>query len=118
MITNMNHGGRIAMLGLPSQPILVDWAKVVTHMITVKGIYGREMFETWYAMSAMLQSGAELKRAVTAVVTDRYAAAGLGRRVRPGAFGQWWQGGPRLVDGVRSRDGEEELTCTAQCGIG
>jgi threonine 3-dehydrogenase len=74
MITNMNHGGRIAMLGLPSQPIIVDWGKVVTHMITVKGIYGREMFETWYAMSAMLQSGAELKRAVTAVVTDRYAA--------------------------------------------
>ncbi len=74
MISNMNHGGRIAMLGLPSQPIIVDWAKVVTHMITVKGIYGREMFETWYAMSAMLQSGAELKRAVTAVVTDRYAA--------------------------------------------
>jgi threonine 3-dehydrogenase len=75
MILNMNHGGRIAMLGLPSQPISVDWAKVVTHMITVKGIYGREMFETWYAMSAMLQSGAELKRAVTAVVTDRYPAA-------------------------------------------
>jgi len=75
MIANLNHGGRIAMLGLPSQPIQIDWAKVVTHMITVKGIYGREMFETWYEMSAMLQSGAELKRAVTTVVTDRYAAA-------------------------------------------
>ena len=75
MIANMNHGGQIAMLGLPSEPISVDWAKVVTHMLTVKGIYGREMFETWYAMSAMLQSGAELQRAVTAVVTDRYDAA-------------------------------------------
>ena len=57
MIDNLNHGGRIAMLGLPSQPIEIDWGNVVTHMITIKGIYGREMFETWYAMSAMLRSG-------------------------------------------------------------
>ncbi len=56
MIDNMNHGGRIAMLGLPSQSIDIDWGKVVTHMLTLKGIYGREMFETWYAMSAMLSS--------------------------------------------------------------
>jgi threonine 3-dehydrogenase len=75
MIANMNHGGRIAMLGLPSQPISVDWAKVVTHMLTVQGIYGRQMFETWHAMSAMLQSGTQLRRAVTAVVTDRFPAA-------------------------------------------
>jgi threonine 3-dehydrogenase len=71
MIGNMNHGGRIAMLGLPSQPITVDWAKVVTHMITIKGIYGREMFETWYAMSAMLHSGLD----ISAVITDRFPAA-------------------------------------------
>jgi threonine 3-dehydrogenase len=71
MIANMNHGGRIAMLGLPSEPITVDWAKVVTHMLTVKGIYGREMFETWYAMSAMLQSGLD----ISAVITDRFPAA-------------------------------------------
>jgi threonine 3-dehydrogenase len=75
MISNMNHGGRIAMLGLPSQPITVDWAKVVTHMLTIKGIYGREMFETWYAMSAMLQSGDELRHAISEVITDRYPAA-------------------------------------------
>jgi len=74
MIENMNHGGRIAMLGLPSQPISVDWAKVVSHMLTVKGIYGREMYETWYAMSAMLASSAELREAVSAVITDRFAA--------------------------------------------
>ena len=43
MIDNMNHGGRIAMLGLPSQYIDIDWGKVVTHMLTLKGIYGREM---------------------------------------------------------------------------
>ncbi|MFL6163055.1 MAG: L-threonine 3-dehydrogenase [Jatrophihabitantaceae bacterium] len=74
MIANMNHGGRIAMLGLPSQPITVDWAKVVSHMLTIKGIYGREMYETWYAMSAMLASSPPLREAVSAVITDRFAA--------------------------------------------
>ena len=74
MIENMNHGGRIAMLGLPSQPIGVDWARVVSHMITIKGIYGREMFETWYAMSAMLASSQWLREAISAVITDRFAA--------------------------------------------
>lgn len=70
MIDNMNHGGRIAMLGLPSSDITIDWGKVVTHMLTLKGIYGREMFETWYAMSAMLQSNPALRDAVSSVVTD------------------------------------------------
>jgi threonine 3-dehydrogenase len=74
MIANMNHGGRIAMLGLPSAPITVDWAKVVSHMLTIKGIYGREMYETWYAMSAMLATSVELRSAVSAVITDRFAA--------------------------------------------
>jgi threonine 3-dehydrogenase len=74
MISNMNHGGRIAMLGLPSQQITVDWAKVVTHMLTIRGIYGREMFETWYAMSAMLQSSGLLRDRISSVVTDRFAA--------------------------------------------
>ncbi len=68
MLSNMNHGGRIAMLGLPTAPIAVDWARVVTHMLTIKGIYGREMYETWYEMSAMLASGLD----VSAVITDRY----------------------------------------------
>ncbi|MGI8679733.1 MAG: L-threonine 3-dehydrogenase [Jatrophihabitans sp.] len=70
VITNLNHGGRIAMLGLPSAPIEIDWARVVTHMLTIKGIYGREMFETWYAMSAMLRSGLD----IADVVTHRFAA--------------------------------------------
>lgn len=70
MIDNMNHGGRIAMLGLPSQDITIDWAKVVTHMLTLKGIYGREMYETWYAMSAMLSSNPVLHAGISAVVTD------------------------------------------------
>lgn len=70
MIENMNHGGRIALLGLPSAPADLDWGRVVTHMLTLKGIYGREMFETWYAMSAMLSSNPVLRANVAAVVTD------------------------------------------------
>ncbi|WP_341953811.1 L-threonine 3-dehydrogenase [Salinibacterium sp. TMP30] len=70
MISNMNQGGRIAMLGLPAEPISIDWATVVTHMITIKGIYGREMFETWYAMNAMVHTGLD----VSGVVTDRFPA--------------------------------------------
>jgi threonine 3-dehydrogenase len=68
MIANLTHGGRIAMLGLPSREIAIDWSKVVTHMLTIKGIYGREMFETWYAMSVLLQGGLDL----TPVITGRY----------------------------------------------
>ncbi|WP_159615849.1 L-threonine 3-dehydrogenase [Arthrobacter zhaoguopingii] len=75
MIDNMTHGGRIAMLGLPSAPITIDWAKVVTHMLTIKGIYGREMFETWHAMSAMLQSNPVLREAVADIVTDTLPAS-------------------------------------------
>ena len=68
MIANMTHGGRIAMLGLPAQEFPVDWARVVTSMITIKGIYGREMFETWYAMSVLLEAGLDL----APVITGRY----------------------------------------------
>jgi threonine 3-dehydrogenase len=71
IVANLNHGGRVAMLGLPSAPIEVDWGRVVTHMITLKGIYGREMFETWYAMSALLRSGLQLG----SVITHRFPAA-------------------------------------------
>jgi len=70
MIDNMNHGGRIAMLGLPSSGFEIDWGKLVTHMLTVKGIYGREMFETWNAMGAMLQSSAQLRERISHVIAD------------------------------------------------
>ncbi|GAU70166.1 L-threonine dehydrogenase [Streptomyces sp. NBRC 110611] len=69
MIANMTHGGRIAVLGLPSQDFPVDWSRIVTSMITIKGIYGREMFETWYAMSVLLEGGLDL----SAVITGRYS---------------------------------------------
>ncbi|GAB3248985.1 L-threonine 3-dehydrogenase [Arthrobacter pigmenti] len=75
MIANMNHGGRIAMLGLPASSIDIDWATVVTHMLTLQGIYGREMYETWYAMSAMLQTNEWLYDAISSVITDRLPAA-------------------------------------------
>ena len=71
IVANLNHGGRIAVLGLPSQPVSLDWAKVVSHMITIKGIYGREMFETWYAMNAMLVAGLD----ISPVITDRFPAS-------------------------------------------
>lgn len=70
VIRNMNHGGRIALLGLPSAPIDIDWAVVVTHMLTLQGIYGREMFETWNAMTAMISSSPRLREAITGVITD------------------------------------------------
>ncbi|MEU6015653.1 L-threonine 3-dehydrogenase [Streptomyces sp. NPDC047515] len=68
MIENMTHGGRIAMLGLPSEEFPVDWSRIVTSMITIKGIYGREMYETWYAMSVLLEGGLDL----APVITGRY----------------------------------------------
>jgi len=70
MISVMNHGGKIALLGLPTTSIDIDWAAVVTHMLTLQGIYGREMFETWNAMTAMLQTSQWLHDAVASVVTD------------------------------------------------
>ncbi|MFJ7995956.1 L-threonine 3-dehydrogenase [Streptomyces sp. NPDC096310] len=68
MVDNMTHGGRIAMLGLPADEFAIDWSKIVTSMITIKGIYGREMFETWYAMTVLLEGGLDL----TPVITGSY----------------------------------------------
>lgn len=65
MIENMCHGGRIAMLGIPAAPIAIDWNKVVFNMLTIKGIYGREMYETWYQMTVMLESGLDIKPVIT-----------------------------------------------------
>jgi threonine 3-dehydrogenase len=65
MIDNMCHGGKIAMLGIPSEAVPFDWNKVVFNMLTIKGIYGREMYETWYKMSVMLESGLDIKPAIT-----------------------------------------------------
>ncbi|HYN30060.1 MAG TPA: L-threonine 3-dehydrogenase [Dermatophilaceae bacterium] len=74
MLANLNHGARVAMLGLPKDPYPVDWGRVITHMVTIRGIYGREMFETWYLMTSMLASSQRLREAVTSVITHRFPA--------------------------------------------
>jgi threonine 3-dehydrogenase len=71
MVANMVAGGRIAILGLPSEPFTVDVARVVTRMLTLQGVYGREMFETWYEMTVLLERGLD----ISPVITDRFAAA-------------------------------------------
>jgi threonine 3-dehydrogenase len=65
MLANMCHGGKIAMLGIPEREIAIDWNTVIFNMLTIKGIYGREMYETWYKMTVMLQSGLELSPIIT-----------------------------------------------------
>ncbi len=65
MLGNMAHGGKIAMLGIPGQPMAIDWNTVIFSMLTIKGIYGREMYETWYKMNVMLESGLDIKPVIT-----------------------------------------------------
>jgi threonine 3-dehydrogenase len=65
MLANMSHGAKIAMLGLPSTEIAIDWRHVIFNMLTLKGIYGREVYETWYKMSVMLESGLDIKPVIT-----------------------------------------------------
>jgi threonine 3-dehydrogenase len=70
MLAAMTHGGKIAVLGLPTGEFAIDWAHLVLNMITVKGIYGRQMFETWYEMAVLIQSGVD----ITPVITHRFDA--------------------------------------------
>lgn len=88
MISSMAHGGHIALLGLPATTIDLDWDRVIHSMLTIKGIFGREMFETWYAMSVLVDAGLD----ISPVITDRFhyteweqafetAAAGHGGKV-------------------------------------
>lgn len=65
MIANMAHGGKIAMLGIPESEMAIDWNTIVFNMLTIKGIYGREMYETWYKMTVMLQSGLDISPVIT-----------------------------------------------------
>jgi threonine 3-dehydrogenase len=76
MLANMAHGGQIAMLGIPDREIAIDWNTVVFDMLTIRGIYGREMYETWYQMSVMLQTGLDVKPVIThRFPWDRYEEA-------------------------------------------
>ncbi len=65
MLAKMNHGGRVALLGIPSSELAIDWNEVIFKGLFIKGIYGREMFETWYKMASMLQSGLNLEPIIT-----------------------------------------------------
>ena len=65
MLDNMCHGGKVAMLGIPKEKMAMDWNTVVFNMLTIKGIHGREMYETWYKMTVMLQSGLDIKPVIT-----------------------------------------------------
>ena len=65
MLANMSHGGKIAMLGIPSGEMAIDWNTVVFNMLHIKGIYGREMYETWYRMKVMLQGGLDISPVIT-----------------------------------------------------
>jgi threonine 3-dehydrogenase len=69
MLANMSHGAKIAMLGIPSGEMSIDWRQVIFNMLTIKGIYGREMYETWYKMTVMLESGLDIRP----VITDRFS---------------------------------------------
>jgi threonine 3-dehydrogenase len=68
MLASMSHGAKIAMLGIPSGEMAIDWNQVIFNMLTIKGIYGREMYETWYKMTVMLESGLD----INAVITHRF----------------------------------------------
>jgi threonine 3-dehydrogenase len=65
MLANMAHGGKIALLGIPEKEVAIDWNTVIFSMLTIKGIYGREMYETWYKMTVMLQSGLNIRPVIT-----------------------------------------------------
>jgi threonine 3-dehydrogenase len=69
MVANMSHGAKIAMLGIPAKPMTIDWRAVIFNMLTIKGIYGREMYETWYKMTVMIESGLD----ISPVITHRFS---------------------------------------------
>jgi threonine 3-dehydrogenase len=69
MVANMFHGGRIALLGIPAEQFAIDWKTVVFNMLTISGIYGRKMYETWYQMSVLLETGVD----ISPVITHRYS---------------------------------------------
>jgi threonine 3-dehydrogenase len=71
MLANMCHGGKVAMLGIPEKEMAINWHTVIFNMLTIKGIYGREMYETWYQMTVMLQSGLD----ISPVITHRFPFA-------------------------------------------
>lgn len=74
ILTTCTHGAHIALLGLPGEDFAIDWGKVITHMFTIKGVYGREMFDTWYHMTFCMESSPTFRESIRAVITHRFAA--------------------------------------------
>jgi len=87
MLANMSHGGKIAMLGIPSEEIAIDWNQVVFNQLTLRGIYGREMYETWYMMTVMLESGLNIAPVITHRLNWRDYEAGF-QAMRSGDSGK------------------------------
>ena len=110
MVMNMAHGGRIAVLGLPTGDIVIDWTRLITNMLTIRGIYGREMYETWYQMTVMLQSGLD----ISPVITHRFPYGDFDRSLRRRRLRLGRKGHPRLVNGglaaARTRKGSDGST--------
>ena len=96
MLRTMHHGGSIAILGIPPEDTAIDWNQVIFKGLTIKGIYGREMFETWYKMSSLLQSGLKLEP----IITHHFPVQEFRSGLRDHGLGQVRQGHPRLVDAV------------------
>jgi threonine 3-dehydrogenase len=65
MLANLRHGGKMALLGIPEKEFAIDWNTVIFNMITIRGIYGRQMYETWYQMTVLLQGGLDISTAIT-----------------------------------------------------
>ena len=104
MIDNMCHGGKIAILGIPSGQIDVDWNKVIFNMLTLKGIYGREMYETWYMMTVMLQGGLD----ICPVITHRFPYTDFEKGFEVMETGQ----SGKVI--LNWRDARKDIPCTAQ----
>lgn len=65
LISNMCHGGKVSILGIPTEDAIIDWDTIIFKMLTLKGVYGREMYETWYKMSVMIESGLNIEKVIT-----------------------------------------------------
>ncbi|WP_145292292.1 L-threonine 3-dehydrogenase [Pirellulimonas nuda] len=87
MLGNMCHGGKIAMLGIPTEELAIDWNLVVFNMLTIKGVYGREMYETWYKMTVMVESGLDILPVITHRLPYTEYEAGFAA-MRSGASGK------------------------------
>jgi threonine 3-dehydrogenase len=87
MLHNMCHGSKIAMLGIPTGEIAINWREVIFNMLTIKGIYGREMYETWYKMTVLLQSGLDIRPVITHRFSYKYFEEGF-KVMRSGQSGK------------------------------